>query len=250
MQRQEQQEASGKASKELTRRVDDMLNQETAAFFRKVAQYNSSKWSAVAKEVEKDVDRVVQDASSKCNVNTDAPRTSKRRTLTELDLDMEELRLEEYYNRHWLDIEGFHLQEAFRMQQLKVEKEWGAYTNRITDEITAKKKALLGDRYAEEEEREREQARRMQQQQLEVADLQFHHPEKQKSLIHTAPVLAPQLSTPLDAKSSRSGRTSGSSSALPRLTGTQSRPKANAGSSSRGTSKDDSRVQLEVYISR
>lgn len=189
MQRLDMLMREGKAPADLSRKVDDMLKQETRSFFCRVSAANAKRWSQALQRWELDTDAVLHEAKDKVLYNPDTSSARKAK-ITSRDLDLEELRLEEEYNRNWLRHEGFHLQEAFLSQQRKLSKEWDLYRAQLNDATLAKKKAILGANYASYIETNGLEAT------LTAAsgeDQRFHHPEKQKSLIHTAPVIVPKL---------------------------------------------------------
>lgn len=44
--------------------------------------------------------------------------------MTEEQLEQESLRLETDYNERWMEYEGFNLEEAFKLQSLKIDAEY------------------------------------------------------------------------------------------------------------------------------
>lgn len=55
--------------------------------------------------------------------------------MTEEQLEEESLRLETDYNERWLQLEGFNLEEAFRLQSLKMDAEYrcGSLSHKIRE---------------------------------------------------------------------------------------------------------------------
>jgi hypothetical protein len=177
---------AGRSGGELARKVEDMLKSETTAFFNRVANMNVKKWVPLIQKIEFDSGALTREYREKGFLSTAAGRNPAK--ITSLDLDVEEMRLEEDYCRNWIRHEGFHLQEAFRSQQVKLDREWAVYTDQLVDAINVKKKALLGNRSNDEDRLAAADHSR-----VHGDDRQFHHPEKQKTLFNTAPVIAPQL---------------------------------------------------------
>lgn len=197
MQRLDNAMREGRNTGDLSRKVDVSLKQETQAFFAKVANSNARKWNQLVQRCEHDVELILREAQDKglYQPNTTAPPAKKTKYTTH-DLEMEELRLEEDYNRNWMRHEGFHLQEAFRSQQNKLDREWDVYTEQLHDAVNEKKKSILGNNYAMHMEKLNlgRSGGNATKDNSDTAE-RFHHPEKQKSLIHTAPVLSPVLDT-------------------------------------------------------
>lgn len=190
MQRLDNLTREGRPTGELSRKVDEALRQETRAFFNRVSASNAKKWGQSLQRWEHDTGSILYEAKDKGLHYPDSKALSKNKSkVTALDLAMEENRLEEDYNRNWLRHEGFHLQEAFQSQQRKLDKEWDMYTKQLSDAVLVKKKAILGSNYAGYMEKNK--AYEISEE--DSHDHRFHHPEKQKSLIHTAPVFSPKL---------------------------------------------------------
>ena len=115
MQRLDNLMREGRPTGDLSKKVDDALKQETAAFFARVANSNAKKWVKAVQRCEHDMEALLHEAGDKGLYNRDAAPPLKTK-YTAIDLNIEEARLEEEYNRNWLHHEGFHLQEAFRSQ--------------------------------------------------------------------------------------------------------------------------------------
>jgi hypothetical protein len=189
MQRLDNAMREGRSVGDLAKKVDDSLKQETMAFFAKVAASNARKWTQSVQKCQHDTEHLLHEAKDKGLYNPNAVPMKKTK-YTARDLDVEDARLETDYNRNWLRHEGFHLQEAFRSQQQKLDREWDLYTEQLHDAVNAKKKSILGNNYALYLETQKHRAKSTDR---DTVDERFHHPEKQKSLIHTAPVISPKL---------------------------------------------------------
>ena len=112
---------------ELSAKIDKMMETETRRFHRDVVKENMKRWEALRKKLKEDResknlsqyfqndDNIV--ATSSTGATDDEGR---KKVYTKFDLEMEELRLDAYYNLNWGDIESFHLKEAFKSQREKV----------------------------------------------------------------------------------------------------------------------------------
>ena len=189
MQRLDNALREGRRTGDLAKRVDDSLKQETVAFFAKVANSNARKWNQALQRATSDTESILHEAQDKGLYSPADGNTNRKQKYTASDLEMEDLRLEEEYNRNWLQHEGFHLQEAFRSQRNKLDREWATYTEQIYEVTNAKKRSLLGNNYGAYVEKQNHPSPAN----GNSNDERFHHPEKQKSLIHTAPVITPKL---------------------------------------------------------
>ena len=192
----------GKSSTDLARKVDDALKSETAHFFNRVTHMNIRKLQPLVQRCEMEVGTIVRECQEKIRSKSStvvASTTSQAAVVGPLELELEELRLEEDYCRNWMQHEGFHLSEAFKSQQLKLDREWQGYSHQLIDAIQLKKNDLLGQRPASPQRSGTS---------AEVdsdSNNQFHHPEKQKTLFNTAPVIQPNLNT-TELKKERGGR--------------------------------------------
>jgi hypothetical protein len=206
MQRLDNQMREGKAGGELAAKVDNALRAETVSFFSKVANLNAKRWQSINQKCEHDVQMILNDSnrnsSSSSNNHTNASNNILK-SVTSLDLDLEEIRLEEDYNLHWYKYEGFHLSEAFRTQQEKLDVEWETYANQIRDAIHERRVALLNAKGIDASHLNSNSSPTNEDSSF---GQKFHHPEKQKTLIHSAPVIAPKV----DLLSSKSKPAAGS----------------------------------------
>lgn len=195
---------AGRSGGEMARKVEEMLKSETTSFFNRVANINIKKWVPLIQKIEFDSGSLIRECREKEILSNSAGNPPAK--ITSLDLDIEEMRLEEDYCRNWIRHEGFHLQEAFRSQQIKLDREWAIYTDQLVDAINVKKKALLGNRSNDDDRLVATDHSR-----AHGDDRQFHHPEKQKTLFNTVPVMAPQFNAADPRKSQQKAGTAAGS---------------------------------------
>ena len=195
---------------DLTRRVDEALASETRKFFAKNCTNNIKKFKSLALKLEKEreqqrislIEKIMR-LSNSVNENKSIKQSDilsefmsdgkeiehvklpPSGVLTAEDLDDEALRLEGDYNKHFLQYEGFNLIEAFKSQAAKVDKDWGVHEQSLTDDYKARKRAITG---VDETYKDAKSGHRVVESDQES---RWQHPEKQKTLIHSAPVLVP-----------------------------------------------------------
>lgn len=172
--------------KDLISKVDDALRQETQRFFSKNSQHNIKRWASLIQRVEREKEQARNEIALNSN-NQNPTRSGPVHAPTLSELDVEAKRLEEDYNRNWFQYEGFHLNEAFKSQAARVDTEWAAHEQSIKMDYDDKRSQLLG---TDQSSSLRDSMNRDQEQ-----NIRWQHPEKQKTLIHTAPVLSPSAST-------------------------------------------------------
>lgn len=217
MQKEEVMQRDGTGpSLDLIRKTDEMLGQETHKFFSKTTSSNIRRWNALDAKLTKERDRLKSEIQSSTSIvlkpldNAGMTTTRAKAELTEEDLDEEAARLEEDYNRNWLEYEGFSLREAFKSQKVRVDSEWAVHENAILEEYLAKKNELTGKSFSMMTP---SSPTSHQSNVAPDSGGRWQHPEKQKTLIHTAPVLSPTSKKEKNASSSGSGSgSSGSSS--------------------------------------
>lgn len=173
-----------------TKKVEILLKQETKAFFHGVTQHNLKKWIALLQKFDKErakvkdyvINRVKDTNTNNISATSTAPLTPR---LTKKMLFDEELRLEEDYNENWLKYEKFSLDEAFKSQLARIDNDWSAHEIEANKDYQLKCNKLGVHATC-----------------LQVsnntasASSQIHkwqNAEKQKTLIHTAPVMKPSL---------------------------------------------------------
>lgn len=181
--------ASTAAANELLVKINEMLNAETRKFFRKNVQANIKKWTNQENKLTKERARLHQDIINDARIGRlDASSTNDvvKPPISLSDaIKREEARLIEDYNRNWFEYEGFNLKEAFKSQTAKVNADWETHETSITDEYNNKRKLLTKD------ENQVLSNVASKTSSPDGFDSRWQHPEKQKTLIHTAPVLSP-----------------------------------------------------------
>jgi hypothetical protein len=226
MQREEVLLREGKQCKDISREVENALNHETKAFFTKMSASNKKRWHFLLHKAQKDKEELLDMVRDKCahdftgddhildddfaidskggGGNTDRGgkegRLSGRKNkftagsdgVSALDIEIESLRLEEDYNKNWLDIESFHIQEAFKSQKDRIDSEWAVHFERLNVQYEAKRHEILGGRAASAGGGKRSGAGAGAGA-GQSKDGRWQHPEKQKTLIHTAPVFSPSV---------------------------------------------------------
>jgi hypothetical protein len=229
---------------ELNRKVDEALSLETHKFFERTAAQNIKRWKALSQKIDLDREKyrlLLSDTVCKINPNhgpivvpangSDALskqilQTDSRllRIPTNDDLDEESLRLEQDYNRNFLAYEGFNLSEAFKSHKLKVDKDWGVHELLLEEDYKSRRFSITGYRMLNSThfsilqstyivffccyDSGNEELRATAAPLADAQENRWQHPEKQKTLIHTAPVLspvlAPALATPTSSSSAGS----------------------------------------------
>ncbi len=183
------------ASRQIIQRVDEALKQETDVFFAKTTQQNIKRWKMLADKFHKEIQTVrsevarstygvVGAANSKSGRGFPIRKfpTRAQGTPTADDIEVESERLEWEYNQHWYKYENFNLQEAFASQTARVENDWKQHEHTIADEFNAKRSKITGITTSPPQHSHSGDNSR---------DTRWQHPEKQKTLIHTAPVHSP-----------------------------------------------------------
>lgn len=168
-------------SSAVVQKVDEMLRQETKAFFNKVVGQNTRRWAALEAKLTEERRALRPSTAQAPPAMAAAP--SKPAQYTAADLDREAERLDVDYFRNWQRYEGLHLQEAFKSQAAKIDHEWGTHEAVLLADFQEKRDRLIG---------RQSPAPSPQQPSAAADDKRWHHPEKQQTLIHTAPVLSPQ----------------------------------------------------------
>lgn len=164
----------------ISSKVDEALQFETKAFFAKISSHNIRKWNVFKEKMTMERDALKAELTGSSEAVTSENDSCEFPCIDELAL--EEMRLDEDYNRNWLKYENFNLQEAFKSQAAKVESDWQVHESSLVDDYRKRKDRIMGTI------RKSSTASNVSG---EVQDQRWQHPEKQKTLIHTAPVLSP-----------------------------------------------------------
>ena len=190
IQREEALIREGSFTQEYAKKVDESLRSETSAFFSRVAQQNVKKFNTFAAKVNRERDILKHELVESLNINmaqdnTNAMKNKQYSVSFMTDLDNEAQRLDEIYNEKWYEFESFNLEEAFRSQYARIETEWNSHLQSLRDNIQSKKRQLNRTDMMDIPGNNNAMSS------PSSADSRWQHPEKQKTLIHTAPVLSP-----------------------------------------------------------
>lgn len=188
MQREELSLREGRQCNDLSREVENALASETRAFFSKVSQSNIKKWAPMVHKHQNEKEELIQLVREKCRVHFSdnyLKSSNKMKDVTPIDLEVESIRLEMEYNKHWYEIESFHINEAFKSQKARIDAEWGTHLDSLNEAYDKKIRALTGDDTPEQTSNRTSNTQ----------NGRWHNAEKQKTLIHTAPVLSPTTGT-------------------------------------------------------
>lgn len=194
MQREELSLREGRNCLDLSREVETALANETRGFFAKISQSNIKKWNSLVQKHQREKEELIQLVRDKCRIHFSdnfLNSTNKQRDITPMDLEVEAVRLEMEYNKHWFEIESFHINEAFKSQKDRIDAEWGTHLDNLNEAYDKKIRTLTGEEISE--------TRTSKSNQSQTG--RWHNAEKQKTLIHTAPVLSPTTGTPSAAGS-------------------------------------------------
>jgi hypothetical protein len=224
-------------TKMVIHKVDDALKQETKAFFHKLMSSNMKKWEHLQEKMKKERESLKNelirelsssnpvvsgeflrflsslegsqgkksgsDASAISSATVAKRPSSPSHVFTAEDLAKEEERLSVDYYSHWYQYETIHLQEAFRLQTLKIDRDWNAHEMNLRNDFEAKKAPYLTSSFSSSHGSGKSSNATTPTTRLEdekAADghshRQWHNAEKQKTLIHTAPVFTPSTTRP------------------------------------------------------
>lgn len=170
-------EPSSSATRAMTAKVDEGLKNETQAFFCKLVTQNTRKWEQLKEKLARVRAQLNNEITVKQQQNVNSDLNSVRLSA----IDAEEDRLLADYYKNWLQYEGFHLNQAFQSQQSRIDNDWATHEKSLHNEFTAKRVSVVGTGHIENNYEDMNK----------VDDNRWQHPEKQKTLIHTAPVFTP-----------------------------------------------------------
>lgn len=199
---------SSATSSAIISRVDDMLFTETQQFFAKVVNQNNKKWDTLRQNLTKEIQSMKKRIASRFRQEDIASATgvtnkmtistpvnsisssaeSSRKEEKDLLAQEEERLLVDYY-RNWHRYEMLHLQEAFSSQIARIDRDWSVHEQNLKKDYDEKREALAGKLPSVV------QANAPTSETVSDHHLakKWHHAEKQKALIHTAPVFAPNV---------------------------------------------------------
>lgn len=208
---------------DLLQNLEEALSNETHKFFSKSSSINIKRWNSLDIKVSKERERLRYELlGNKLKYSNTATTATNAATATGIIttetpkvssswLEEEEARLVDDYNKNWYNYEGFNLIEAFKSQAAKVDSDWSVYEENMREEYRNRKKAILRahnlpDTSALSFNNHSSNGSKSPTSPTLSPDSpsKWQHPEKQKTLIHTAPVLSPTRYD--DDKSSFSGR--------------------------------------------
>lgn len=207
---------SAPTTRSLIAKVDEGLRQETQAFFNRLSTQNLKKWEKMHEKMKHDRQQLKhelankyqhlreamrqdngngsqsqsQGASPSVPINSDSNGggssgdSAGHKVYTMEDIEREEERLNADYYKNWHRYETYHLNQAFRSQMSRIDADWETHEKEIQQDYITKKSALTGMKVTLNQQPDSPSN------QQDVS--RWQHPEKQKTLIHTAPVFSPQ----------------------------------------------------------
>lgn len=189
------QDSQSSVALSLIQRVENSLSNETKGFFQNVVKHNAKKLSMLRENYTQDRQRIKMDFNRGMNTqnsnlshNTLLHNNTSGNNHNSSAIEREEERLLADYYNNWKQYESLHLQEAFQAQGCKIDNEWGKQEQSLKEEYYTKKAGLLGTTphalMANTNETTANNS-------SNTMNRQFHNAEKQKTLIHTAPVFSP-----------------------------------------------------------
>ena len=196
-------EQNSLVTKSVSQKVDECLRAETRGFFAKTVEKNIKKWVVMKEKFDKETSYLTKAIEDELRNNYNNIKGTKantcwehssRRVPTPEELDREAERLECDYNQNWYKYENFSLQEAFKSQNNRIENDWSTHEKALEEEFQTKREKIAGPSVAH--------SRSSLSNHHITHDPRWQHPEKQKTLIHTAPVLSPTRSQQTGASDS------------------------------------------------
>lgn len=200
-------DTSSTSAKQISQKIDDSLRGETKAFFVKVAQTNSRKWDLLSEKLKREREQLKNELMGRvfgvdptgiamriaANPHLERKEESRNnnnsannRVVTTADIEKESARLEVDYYSNWFRYESHHLQEAFQSQLQRLDVEWRSHEETLLEEYETKKEAITGRHTTSV-------SHGVTNGNVEGEGRRWHSAEKQKTLIHTAPVFTPHL---------------------------------------------------------
>jgi len=193
---------------EMSKGIDDALRGETRKFFLKIASENMRRWTSLQVKVDNEYARFYQGSRSRkrdtelvsgagkkaaaavapaataaaaaqapaaaAAASAQAPAASVGPTPEELDQEV--IRLEEDYQRSWLQYELGNLRTAFASQMERVENEWSTHEQSLTDDFNKK---TISEKIGHN--RQKESSGNSQQKKQFTANLEHLHAQKAAS---------------------------------------------------------------------
>ena len=165
MQREDQLLRNGNPSNEIRQKIDVNLERETIQYYNQILKSHLSLWINYYTKLKQSI------PPSLLSLNSEL--SEKKSLSNEDDLELENLRLQAEYNRNYLSHEIFNLNEAFALQAHKIDSEYSTIEKSLSLKL-----GHLNHSYNKSNTHSSEVSK-------------WYHPEKQRRLIHTAPVLSP-----------------------------------------------------------
>jgi hypothetical protein len=122
--------------------IDDMLRSETEKFYRRISMENTKRWGSLKQKLQGDIKNFQGGGGGK-----EAPGGGggeeeggqQTNSGSGNPFEAELLRLEEDYNRNWIQYEGANLKSAFMAQMSRVEDDWSAHEANLVDDFNRRK---------------------------------------------------------------------------------------------------------------
>lgn len=188
----------------VSRKIDEQLRRETRGFFARCVQRNAKKWASLKESILQESQTLYEEAKRRLDDNE--PTQSLCNALDKSSLDAEAQRLEYIYHHEWHKYEAFHLEEAFKSQQSRIDSDWAGHEKKLREEYDGRRQRIAPQQGGGAE---RAGAQLLVKQPLDHdSPSRWQHPEKQKTLIHTAPVLSPSAGAKMNHTTSSGMRRS------------------------------------------
>lgn len=182
-------------------KVDDQLFAETQQFFAKVINSNNKKWDSLRQNLSKEIQAMkkriatrfrqedIANAAALANSSSAAGGAPADAPDEKDLLAQEEERLLVDYYKNWHQYEIFHLQEAFASQMARIDRDWSVHETNLRKDYDEKRELVTGKMPSPTSS----SGHTSDESAPSPNGKKWHHPEKQKALIHTAPVFSPTV---------------------------------------------------------
>ena len=171
------------------------MKHETANHFKKQSEYNKRRWQELFQKQEDGVARFGAQVRAAGNARNSATAAAMAKWTVRMGptaddsgpVWQEKLNMQALAN--WADNERLHLSVGFGNQRTRMEEEWATFREQVDTDYNTQKAALLGKQHQLTSGAPSSPSRK------------WKEKEKQDMLIHTAPIITPEI-TP----AARSGR--------------------------------------------
>lgn len=160
LQREDNVLRSGSQSAEIRRRVDMNLERETLQYYSQTLKSHLNHWIEYSTKLKRNNLKLPFEDKNESNIEN------------EEDLELENLKLQADYHQNWLKYELFNLEEAFDLQNHKIDTEYSLIERTLSSKL-GRLQGISNRNHCES------------------SHSKWYHAEKQRRLIHTAPVLTP-----------------------------------------------------------